>query len=386
MAEKLGLAEVSLPIKAPFPWFGGKALVAGLLWERFGNVPNYVEPFFGSGAVLLNRQDKPGIETVNDKDGFVANFWRAVQADPESTARWADWPVNENDLHARHVWLRTRRKELAPKLEGDPEFFDPKIAGWWVWGICCWIGGGWCDPNTTGPWAVRDGQLVHLGGAQGVKRQLVRLGDAGLGVNRKLVRLGTAGLGVNRKRRGQGLLDWFVALQDRLRHVRVCCGDWSRICGPTPTFKQGLTGVFLDPPYSAEAGRDEKIYAAEDLTVAHDIGKWALESGDNPLLRIALCGYEGEHDMPESWECVHWKTTGGYGSQGNARGRENSTRECVWFSPHCLRVTLDFDQPKRELAALSALRESGHPDKAGIELAIEDWIVEDAINEVEKGS
>ena len=28
---------------------------------------------------------------------------------------------------------------------------------------------------------------------------------------------------------------------------------------------------------------------------------------------------------------------GGYGSQGNLRGRENSQREVVWFSPHCLK-------------------------------------------------
>ena len=37
-------------IKAPFPWFGGKSRVADLVWDRFGNVPNYVEPFFGGAA------------------------------------------------------------------------------------------------------------------------------------------------------------------------------------------------------------------------------------------------------------------------------------------------------------------------------------------------
>jgi len=28
-------------VKAPFPWFGGKSRVADLVWDRFGNVPNY---------------------------------------------------------------------------------------------------------------------------------------------------------------------------------------------------------------------------------------------------------------------------------------------------------------------------------------------------------
>ena len=42
-------------MKAPFPWFGGKSRVAHLGWDRIGNVPNYVEPFFGSGAVVSAR-------------------------------------------------------------------------------------------------------------------------------------------------------------------------------------------------------------------------------------------------------------------------------------------------------------------------------------------
>ena len=48
-----------------------------------------------------------------------------------------------------------------------------------------------------------------------------------------------------------------------------------------------------------------------------------------------LCGYEGEIELPDSWECVPWKTPGGYGSRGNGRGRDNAHRERVWFSPHC---------------------------------------------------
>jgi len=35
------------------PWFGGKSRAAHLVWAAFGDVSNYVEPFFGSGAVLL---------------------------------------------------------------------------------------------------------------------------------------------------------------------------------------------------------------------------------------------------------------------------------------------------------------------------------------------
>src|SRR5262245_11857502 len=123
---------LDLLFQAPFPWFGGKARVAGAVWARLGDVANYVEPFFGSGAVFLNRPPPvDGVETVNDADGMVSNFWRAVQADPDAVAGFADWPVNENDLHARHAWLVGRKSTLQPRLEGDPDFFDARVAGWW---------------------------------------------------------------------------------------------------------------------------------------------------------------------------------------------------------------------------------------------------------------
>ncbi len=38
--------------KTPFPWFGGKADAAPAVWQALGDVPHYVEPFFGGGAVL----------------------------------------------------------------------------------------------------------------------------------------------------------------------------------------------------------------------------------------------------------------------------------------------------------------------------------------------
>lgn len=302
-------------LKAPFPWFGGKSRVAHLVWDRFGNTPNYVEPFAGSLAVLLGRPHEPRIETVNDLDCYVANFWRAMREAPSEVAEWADWPVNEADLTARHQWL-VNREDFRERMKTDPDFFDAKIAGWWVWGLCQWIGGGWCDASK---------QLPHLGDAgQGVNRKRPHLGNAGQGVNRQLPHLGNAGRGP--------VEDWFLALADRLRKVRVCCGDWERVLGPTPTEKQGITGVFLDPPYCSE-DRDA-CYSVESFTVAHDVRRWALENQDNSMLRIALCGYEGEHDMP-GWDCVAWKASGGYGSRA-ASGNENCRRERIWFSPHCL--------------------------------------------------
>jgi hypothetical protein len=248
---------------------------------------------------------------------MVANFWRALQHDPDGVADAADWPVNEADQHARHLWLCSQ-ESFRERMKTDPEFYDAKIAGWWVWGQCIWIGSGWCAK-----------ELPHLGDAgRGVNRQLPHLGNAGTGVHRKRPHLGNAGT-------REFLFQYMNGLADRLRRVRVCCGDWSRVCGPTPTVKLGTTGVFLDPPYLD--GRTDALYSSDSLTVAHEVREWAIAQGDDPLIRIALCGYEGEHDMPKSWDCVEWKARGGYGSQGDNQARDNSAKERIYFSPHCLR-------------------------------------------------
>jgi DNA adenine methylase len=96
--------------------------------------------------------------------------------------------------------------------------------------------------------------------------------------------------------------------------------------------------VFLDPPYTEKAGRKNSLYAKDDLSVGHAVCEWALEWGNDERMRIALCGYEGEYEMPDDWECVAWKTQGGYGNEGkgNTAGRENAKKERIWFSPHCI--------------------------------------------------
>jgi hypothetical protein len=369
---------LDLLFKSPYPYFGGKSRAARLVWRRFGDVRAAIEPFFGSGAFLLNRPlPFQGVETVNDLDGFIANFWRAVKADPEAVADHADWPVNENDLHARHAWLLAQKETMQTRLEGDAEYFDAKVAGWWVWGMSCWIGAGFCSGN--GPWRVivaEDGsrQLVHLSDAgQGVNRQRVHLSDAGRGVNRKRVHLSNAGRGVNRQLvhlsdagrgvnrqlvhlsdagRGAkpglgecGLLAWIKALSQRMERVRVCCGDWTRVCGGhtgdalTHFFGAGQPcGVFLDPPYADTADRHGTLYRVDSDSIAHKVREWAIAHGGDERLRIALCGYDGEHEMPADWSCVSWKAPGGYAKLGNGRGKRNCARERIWFSKFCLRT------------------------------------------------
>ena len=411
-------------MKAPFPYFGGKSRVADEIWSRFGDCANYVEPFCGSAAVLLGRTTEPRIETVNDANCFIANFWRALQADPKASAHYADWPVNEADLHARHRWLMLSESSAAwrERMKTDPDFFDAKVAGWWVWGASCWIGAGWCDggrlygrdggPSNKKPETrISRGDATALGkpadrrrpelsagrgrgdtaathekrpaiansgrgvasaslgekrprltgwGEAGGHRQLPQqvpdLDRSGMAIHKPSLHQKIPELGSSRGdtsanpgqkipdmtgRRGDTtetpILQWFVTLSERLRRVRVVCGDWQRVTTPAVTTGIGDTAIFFDPPYSKAAGRTPGIYSEDDGQVAHRVREWAIQHGEDASLRIALCGYEGEHLMPDSWSCFEWAAQGGYANQKKSGdGYSNRLRERIWFSPHCL--------------------------------------------------
>ena len=321
--------------------------------------------------MLLKRPlDHRGrLETVNDLDCHISNLWRSVQHDPDAVIRAADWPVNEADLHARHLWLvEWMTAERRERFKTDPAYHEAVVAGWWLWGISQWIGGGWCElvyrrsPEvatggrgvvTVPPRRRPDGgAAANGGGAMGVVRKRPMIGalqnTPGVGVHRRRPSVSTS----RWKADAQGVMghgDWrdlISALCDRLRYVRVCAGDWRRVVTPAVTGHEvGTCGVLLDPPYSREAGR-AACYAAEDWSVAHDVRQWCLENGEHPRLRLALCGYEGEHDELEDhgWTVVEWKATGGMSRGGNSRGAQNRHRERIWFSPSCL-----VPEPDRQL-------------------------------------
>lgn len=65
---------------------GSKWSIADWIISFFPEHHSYLEPFFGSGAVLFNKP-RSNIETVNDLDGNVINFFEWVKKDPERLAR-----------------------------------------------------------------------------------------------------------------------------------------------------------------------------------------------------------------------------------------------------------------------------------------------------------
>ncbi len=268
-------------MKPIFPYFGGKRRAAAQVWEALGTVDRYIEPFFGSGAVLLGAPVRPKSELVNDLSHHVANLWRALQHNPGEVWRVASAPCSEVELKARAKWL----KAWQPPDFSDLSACDCYAAGVWLWVACVAI-----SPDGD--------SLQRNGMPRGIKAH-----------------------GFSAQ--------WQADVAERIKRVEVLCGDWSR-CVTHSALGSGLkpsVGIFLDPPY----GTGDVPYEDNTGIVARDVWEWAVANGENPRLRIVVAGYDDGRKLPPGWTEIKRVEKGGYGN-----GNGNRFRERLWCSPHCL--------------------------------------------------
>ncbi len=316
--------------RAPFPYFGGKRNAAQMVWDAFGDPQHYAEPFCGSCAMLLARPASHvrKVETVNDKDCMLVNVWRAIRYAPDEVARECAIPVMECELHARLASTKARMTpDFVSWIEGDVRHVDATLAANWLYSTCACIGTCW---NDDGPWHIVDGRLVKVprNAGQGINRELPHLGNVGQGINRELPHLGNVGQGESKE---DLVRQYLAAISRRLERVRICCGDWMRIVKSDTNLLAGQNNaaVFLDPPYSTSPD----LYA-EGADVTASVRDLCVRNGGRENVRIALCGYNDDHDalLAHGWAKVQGKA----GSPGMNKDKKNaSKRERIWFSPYC---------------------------------------------------
>jgi DNA adenine methylase len=82
----LALSRPNRRRRIVFGWYGGKYSHLDWLLPLLPDAYHYCEPFSGSAAVLLNRQPSP-VETYNDLDGDVVNFFRVLRDEPDGLIR-----------------------------------------------------------------------------------------------------------------------------------------------------------------------------------------------------------------------------------------------------------------------------------------------------------
>ena len=326
-----------IKINAPFPYYGGKGRWADIIWPRLGWGPSaptvYVEPFAGSLAILLASVPHER-EIIADTSGHVVNFWRSVQQYPDKVAYWADSPTFHHDLTARHRWLIRWGEQMSPMLEQEANWCDPKAAGWWCWGMCNWIGGGFAEninnekrPHVQ-PGNSRRGVQVARKFAVPDKRPYARDTVGGRGVNAQ--RREHAGYRIGT---GDGLRGWMYDLQDRLSCVITLNRSWESAVTPVMlmeggNWKKPSVAVFLDPPYRTDR-RSTKLYGSDRDGSSDDVAiasyRWAISHGE--AYRIAYAMHDGDFDIPPGWnsEVLSFRKGG------------DGRMDQIIFSPACLK-------------------------------------------------
>jgi site-specific DNA-adenine methylase len=267
-------------LKTAFAYFGNKSKAASEIWKRLGDVPYYYEPFAGTAAVLLRRPTPPRRESINDTDCQVTNFWRAAKfGNADDWARLAQWPSSQLDFTARRKFVARNKGRIKQGLLSDPYWFDLEYAAFWCWVQCCKI-------------AINAKSIV---------------------------------MGRNKGIRCVDLTAYFVELKQRLKDVQLYYDNWTKLANDAAReSKRCFCGIVLDPPYSGTI-RQANLYHEDDGEIAQLVARWARAiATQRPKLRIALCGYWGEHKMPSDWEEFAWNSQMGMG------------RERIWFSPSCV--------------------------------------------------
>jgi DNA adenine methylase len=117
----------------PLKWHGGKQYLARRIVGLMPGHTHYVEPYAGGLAVLLAKNPDGVSEVVNDLDGQLMNFWRAlqepdafgtfarrIQATPFSEQEWKDAQVllQSSDSISRAIGFFVRcRQSMAGRIE-----------------------------------------------------------------------------------------------------------------------------------------------------------------------------------------------------------------------------------------------------------------------------
>lgn len=302
-------------MKSLFPYFGAKSKIVEDIWDHLGDTDTYLEPFCGSAAVLFGRPGShKSVETINDLDGFITNCWRSIKYYPEKVAQYADYPVSELDVEARHHYLCHNYASLIDKMRIDVEYCDPKLAGYWIYGACIWIGGGWCCDKLIKKY--ENGNEPEVVKKINSDFEIINRENYG-----KLPRDSRVGIGIHRK---QDIYELILAYSERLRYVRVCCGDWKRLFTES-VLKKGKVGIFLDPPYSNKIKWDNyRNNKKQDVWT--EVTDWCVNNQHRDNCTIILCGHDGTWDPDrEIWKKYNWTRSKGY-----AKNNNNRFLECYW--------------------------------------------------------
>ena len=246
------------------------------------------------------------------------------------------------DLLACDNQVRQNRGQLTAKITANPEYCDPKLAAWYLYGNNAYLGGGF--GQVEGTWIEVDGELVdrRVAGSkdQGLCRQVPGTTDQGLcrkvpgttdrGLCGKVPDSNTRGLKSKGSNDKDHLQDW----AGRLKGVEIYCSNWKSMVSDAALRlnKAHVPVFFFDPPYATEVCNDQASQKSLYWTPEpYDPSKLLEWCRSNQVRRIVLCGYKDEHDglLADGWSKESWDANSAYNT-GSSKGKES-----LWISPGC---------------------------------------------------
>ena len=229
-------------IKAPFNWAGGKGRSLDHILPRLPTRKIYVEPFGGSGVVLLNRRVSK-CEVFNDAHSGVTAFYKCIRRDLDALVERL-----EHCVHSREEWQECH--------DTWTDTSDPvERAAKWYYSIAYSFGG----------------------------------------LGRNFGRNSTGGLSGKIQR----ALPAFAQIHSRFKDVTIENRDWLDLCRE---YDSADTVFYLDPPYlGTYSGMGYDTMSVEDHK---RLIEWALQAkGYVAISGYANTLYDGhDWDGIYSWD------------------------------------------------------------------------------------
>ncbi|MDX2229836.1 MAG: DNA adenine methylase [Leptolyngbyaceae cyanobacterium bins.349] len=237
-----------------FGWYGGKFNHLNWLLPLLPETTHYCEPFAGSAAVLLNRKSSP-VETYNDIDGEVVNFFRVLRDRQEEL------------IHAIGL-TPFSREELRIAVEEPIE--------------------GLSELERARRFFVR---------ARQVRTGLAQTASAGRWAHCKLTsRAGMAGA----VSRWLGSVEGLSEIVQRLLRVQI---ENAPAIEVMQRYDSEETLFYCDPPYPHDSRGDSRAYGYEMTDDNHRDLAEVLKSLKG---KVALSGYRCDllNNLYKDWNCI----------------------------------------------------------------------------------
>lgn len=250
---------------------GSKWNIASKLVELVPSHHSYLEPYFGSGALLFNKQAS-NIETVNDLDGEVVNLFKCIQHDSERLSRFVMTTPFSREVYNRQF---------------DPEdsYEDPfQRAAKFL--IRCWQGYGFRTNGHKVGWKTD---------VQGRERAYALWN-------------------------WYRLPNWIIEIAERLRTVQIENQPALKVI---ERFNNPRVFMYLDPPYllSVRSAR-QKQYKHEMTDTDHEV---LLKTILSSQAKIMISGYESDmyNEYLREWRKEYFTS---------CAEQEKPRQEVVWMN------------------------------------------------------